>query len=77
MIAAMKRYTITFSSVTIAMKAQRAFRSEGINTDIIKTPKNLASGCGYSLVYSGELEAAMDILEKRGIHCKSIMENII
>lgn len=77
MIAAMKRYTINFSSVTIAMKAQNVFRSEGIRTDIIKTPKNLASGCGYSLVYNGDIEAAMDILEKRGIHCKSIMENIV
>lgn len=77
MITAMKRYTITFSSITIAMKAQSVFRSEGIRTEIIRTPKNLASGCGYSLVYNGDLETAMYILENRGIKFKSVMENII
>lgn len=76
-IAAMKRYTISFSSITIAMKAQSVFRSEGIRTEIIRTPKNLASGCGYSLIYNGELETAMYILENRGIKFKSVMENII
>lgn len=74
---AMKRYTITFSSITIAMKAQSVFRSEGIRTEIIRTPKNLASGCGYSLIYDGDLETAMYILENRGIKFKSIMENMI
>ena len=72
----MKKYTIAFSSVTVAMKAQGVFRSEGIGTEVIRTPKNLASGCGYSLIYYGDIDTAMGILEKRGIKCKAIMENL-
>lgn len=72
----MKRYTIAFSSVTIAMKAQSVFRSEGVRTEIIRTPKSLSSGCGYSLIYNGDITTAMNILEKKGIKCKAIMENI-
>ena len=72
----MKKYTIAFSSVTVAMKAQNVFRSEGIGTEVIRTPKNLASGCGYSLIYYGDIETAMGILEKRWIKCKAIMENL-
>ena len=73
----MKKYTIAFSSVTIAMKAQSAFRAEGYKTEIIRTPRNLASGCGYSLIFQGDIETATDILEKRGIKFRSIMENPI
>lgn len=70
----MKKYTIAFGSVTIAMKAQSVFRAEGYRTEIIRTPRNLASGCGYSLVFEGDIETATGILEKRGIKFKSIME---
>lgn len=70
----MKRYTIAFSSVTLAMKAQSVFRSERIRAEVIRTPKNLASGCGYSLVFDGDIEAALNILENKGIKYKAISE---
>lgn len=70
----MKRYTIAFSSVTLAMKAQSVFRSEGIRAEVIRTPKNLASGCGYSLVFDGDIDAALNIMENKGIKYKAISE---
>lgn len=70
----MKRYTIAFSSVTLAMKAQSVFRSEGIRAEVIRTPKNLASGCGYSLVFDGDIDAAINIMENKGIKYKAISE---
>ena len=70
----MKRYTIAFGSVTVAMKAQSVFRSEGIRAEIIRTPKNLASGCGYSLVFDGDIDAAINIMENKGIKYKAISE---
>ncbi|MDE5860542.1 MAG: DUF3343 domain-containing protein [Oscillospiraceae bacterium] len=73
----MKRYTIAFSSITVAMKAQSVFRSEGIPTEIIRTPRNLASGCGYSLVYDGDIDTAINILENKGIKYKAVMEKNI
>ena len=71
----MNSYTIAFTSVTIAMKAQSVLRSKGFFTEVIRTPRNLASGCGYSLVLSGEIEEAIDYLEKSGIKHKAVMEN--
>ena len=70
----MKRYTIAFGSVTVAMKAQSVFRSEGIRAEIIRTPKNLASGCGYSLVFDGDIDAAINIMDNKGIKYKAISE---
>ena len=72
----MKKYTIAFSSVTIAMKAQSVFRANGYKTEMIRTPRNLSSGCGYSLIYFGDIEVAVEILESRGIKFRSIMENL-
>lgn len=71
----MNRYTIAFNSITIAMKAQILLRTKGFLTEIIRTPKNLASGCGYSLVVSGNIEEAIDYLEKSGIKHKAVMKN--
>ena len=71
----MKKYTIAFSSVTIAMKAQSVFRNLGYKTEVIRTPRNLSSGCGYSLVFFGDIETAVEILENKGIKFRSIMEN--
>lgn len=56
------------------MKAQSVFRSEGIRAEVIRTPKNLASGCGYSLVFDGDIDAALNIMENKGIKYKAISE---
>lgn len=71
----MNRYTIAFNSITIAMKAQNVLRSKGLFTEIIRTPKNLASGCGYSIVLNGDIEEAIDYLEKSSIRHKAVMQN--
>ncbi len=71
----MNRYTIAFTSVTIALKAQSVLRSHDFFTEIIRTPRNLASGCGYSLVLGGDIEKAIDYLERAGIKYKAVMEN--
>ena len=71
----MKRYTIAFTSITIAIKAQHVLRSKGFFTEVIRTPKNLASGCGYSVVVNGNIEEAIDYLEKSGIRHKAVMQN--
>lgn len=71
----MNRYTIAFNSITIAMKAQSVLRSKGFHAEIIRTPRNLASGCGYSLVINGDIEEAIDYLEKAEIKHKAVMKN--
>lgn len=71
----MKRYTIAFASVTTAMKANTVLRENDFYSEIGRTPRNLASGCGYSITFSGDIEAALARLEQHGIKYKAIMEN--
>lgn len=70
----MIQYIIAFSSITIANKAKGALAAEGISSDIMRTPKNLASGCGYSIITGGDIEDVMAALERRQIRYKSVME---
>lgn len=68
----MDKYILAFPSVTIAIRAQNILRNTGFDTKIIKTPRNLASGCGYSVIISGSIKLASDVLEKNGITPKAI-----
>lgn len=70
----MKKYTIAFGSVTIAIKAQSVLNNYGIRTEVIRTPKNLSSGCGYSLTGYNDASTAIKTLEKAGIKYKAVME---
>ena len=70
----MGRYTIAFGSVTLAMKAQSLLNAYGIRASVIRTPKNLTAGCGYSLTGFGDISAAADILDRGGVRYKAIME---
>lgn len=45
----MKYTLIAVSSITYAMKAKRLLNGMGYYCEIEKTPKNLSSGCGYSI----------------------------
>lgn len=70
----MKKYTIAFGSVTIAIKAQSILNNNGIKTEVVRTPKNLSSGCGYSLMGYGDASKATSVLDKHGIKYKAVME---
>lgn len=46
----MKTYHITFRSITLAQRGERALHKRGIGCILQRTPKQLAAnGCGYSL----------------------------
>lgn len=68
----MGKYIFAFHSVTVAMKAQIVLRREGFGCTVIRTPRNLASGCGYSVVVSGSAELAAMTLERHGITPKAV-----
>ena len=68
----MGRYIFAFPSVTIAMKAQAILRSNGFGTEVIRTPKNLSAGCGYSVVVTGSVDLASSVLENNNIRPKAV-----
>ncbi len=68
------KYTLfAVSSVTYAMKAKSLLNSMGIFCEVSKTPKNLASGCGYSVRIRDNPDYVAGILEKNGIATKGRM----
>lgn len=71
----MNKYTIAFVSVTTAMKAQIVLRANEFYATVARTPRNLASGCGYSVTVAGDVERALAVLEQHGIKYKAVMEN--
>lgn len=70
----MKSYTIALASITYAMKAQALLRDEGIKSEVIRTPKNLASGCGYSVRAWGDIENITAVLNSGGITSRGFIE---
>ncbi|MCD8107891.1 MAG: DUF3343 domain-containing protein [Oscillospiraceae bacterium] len=69
----MKYTLLAVSSVTYAMKAKKLLNSMGIFCEVSKTPKNLASGCGYSVRIRDNPGYVTGILEKSGIAIKDRM----
>ena len=64
---AMEKYIFAFPSVTIAIKAQTVLRRKGIPAEVIRTPKSLAVGCGYSVSAAADPGIAAELLEAEGI----------
>lgn len=60
----MPTYLIALTSITYAIKAQNLLKSLGYYCEIQRTPKNLATGCGYSIRVKGNLSNIFQILDK-------------
>lgn len=69
----MKYTLIAVSSITYAMKAKKLLNGMGYYCEIEKTPKNLSSGCGYSLRVKENSDIITGILKNNGIEYKAIM----
>lgn len=63
----MATYLITIASITLANKACDILKSKGYACAVERTPKNFASGCGYSVRLKGNIEYAVSLLESNGI----------
>ncbi len=63
----MKLYMIAMRSITYAIKAKELLNKMGFFCEIEKTPKELASGCGYSIKVRDEPEKIKKLLKERGI----------
>lgn len=67
----MKRL-IGMTSITYAVKAQKLLKSKGVQVKIIPTPKNVGSGCGYSLETNEDTSLILRILSENGIKYKEV-----
>lgn len=67
----MDRYIFAFPSVTKAMRALTILKNSGFSGEIVRTPRNLSAGCGYSVAAEGDPGIITEILEKNGITPKA------
>ena len=65
----MKRYFITFRSITYAQRAEKMFVQHGISCNIRRTPRWMEErGCGYGVeVRMTELSKGLEMLNSAGI----------
>ena len=69
----MPKSLIAMTSITYAYKAKRLLNNKGIYCEIVRTPKNLSTGCGYSLSVTKDPKEIILILEENSIPHKTFM----
>ena len=69
----MKKSLIAMTSITYAIKAKNLLNSKKLYCEIQNTPKNLGSGCGYSIVVKESPDYIIEILKINNIPCKESM----
>ena len=68
---AIARTYIAMTSITYAMKAKSLFEKQGWHSDVIRTPKDQSSGCGYSVAVRAAEHEAVGLLDRHGIPHKA------
>ncbi len=71
----MKTVTFAFPSVTLASKAQSVLEQNGVKARLVRTPRTLASGCGYSVAAETDTAKAAALLSAAGLHYKAVSES--
>lgn len=64
---------IAMTSITYAMKAKDMLNGLGYFCEIERTPKNLGSGCGYSIRIKDNPDFIIPQLERHSIPYKGVM----
>lgn len=67
-----EKTVFAMSSITYAAKAQSILRQNGYGCEVIRTPKDLSKGCGYSIKVIGSREGAASLLSQAGIVIKAV-----
>lgn len=65
---------ISMTSITYAMKAKEKLDSLGYFSRVERTPKNLGSGCGYSLAVKDNPDLITAQLDRYSIPYKSVLK---
>ncbi len=70
----MKNTLITMTSITYALKAKAYLNNKRIYCEIEKTPKNIGSGCGYSIRIKDDPNYIISLLDSNNIPHKDFFE---
>lgn len=67
----MNRTLIAMTSITYAMKAKELCLKNGIRCEVVRTPKGLATGCGYSISARAPAKDVIALLDEHKIPHRS------
>jgi hypothetical protein len=67
----MNRTFIAMTSITYAMKAKELCLKNGIRCEVVRTPKNIGTGCGYSISARVPAAEVIALLDKHKIPHRS------
>ena len=70
----MNKTLITMTSITYALKAKAFLNNKKIYCEVEKTPKNLGSGCGYSIRIKNDPDYIISLLQSNNIPFKEVFE---
>lgn len=70
----MKNTLITMTSITYALKAKAYLNNKRVYCEIEKTPKNIGSGCGYSIRIKDDPNYIISLLDSNNIPHKDFFE---
>lgn len=64
----MQRYDISTGSITYAIKGRDLLRKQGIKANVERKTSGMAkSGCGYSIIATGDIKRIESILKKANV----------
>lgn len=69
----MNRNLIAMTSITYAMKAKTILNGKGYYCEITRTPKNMSTGCGYSIIIQNDHDEITKILDEHDIKYKEVL----
>ncbi len=69
----MKKRLIAMTSITYAMKAKNLLNDLDYYCEIERTPKNLGTGCGYSISVKAEPKEITAVLDEYDIPYRDIL----
>ncbi|MBQ3431458.1 MAG: hypothetical protein IJG23_01595 [Clostridia bacterium] len=74
----MTEITVKVGSVTNAQKGRRILQRNGIHA-VVKRSVHIrkGDGCGYTIVFNGERQTGIQLLQKAGIKIISVRDNDI
>lgn len=66
---------IAMTSITYAMKAKDMLNGLGYFCDVVRTPKNMGSGCGYSLLVRDDPDLITARLSENSLPFKGVLRS--
>lgn len=70
----MKRYAIATGTVTYAIKGRDLLRKKGYKVTIDRKSGEKIQGCGYVIIFEGDINTAAELLKSGGIKILEITE---